>query len=159
MHFCKVLIIAIMAVCSTRAAVILTPSITTSDTEFSYNYTITNTETLGIIAIDLSIPVAPTSVSAPADWITNIFDNGTGFVVQWISTTSEIAPNTSLSDFIVVSPGVPGTVSFSATDSDLDTISGTTTGPSAVPEPASISLVSIAVALMMMRGRVRRDYK
>jgi hypothetical protein len=149
MRICTVLLMTTTIVCSARADVVLTPAITPSGGDLSYNYTVTNTEPLGIVAIDLSIPVAPTSVSAPPDWTTNTFADVSGFVVQWFSASSEIAPGTSLSDFILVAPGVSGTVAFTATDADLQTLTGTTTGPvdtTVIPEPATFWFLPVGIA-------------
>jgi hypothetical protein len=153
MHVCWAVVMAIIAVCSARASVVLSPLISGSGSDLIYNYTVTNTETLGIIAIDLSIPVAPNSVSGPPGWIANPFANGSGFVVQWLSTTSEVAAETSQSDFILVAPGVPGNVSFTATNADLQTLTGTTTGPveaGTIPEPATLLTAPIAVAGILL---------
>jgi len=158
MRVCTVLLMMIMTICSSRADVVLTPSITPSGSDLSYDYTVTNTEPLGIVAIDLTIPLAPTSVSAPPDWSTNIAPDVSGFLVQWFSDSSEVAPGTSMSGFIVVAPGVPGTVSFTATDADLNTCTGTTTGPvdtTVIPEPATFWFVPIAIAgFMLLRGKL-----
>jgi hypothetical protein len=80
--------------------------ISASSSDLIYNYTVTNSESVGIIAIDLSIPVAPTSVLGPPGSITNIFAENNGFVVQWLSTTSEVESGTSQSDFILLHPAL-----------------------------------------------------
>jgi hypothetical protein len=55
-----------------------------------------------------------------------------------------------------VAPGAPGTVSFTATDANLQTFTGTSTGSveaATIPEPATLLTIPIAVAaILLLRG-------
>jgi len=140
-----------------QAAVIVTPVTTSSGANTSYDYTVSNTEPLGIILFELTLPQNPESVQAPSDWLVNTFNFGGIFTVQWASVVSEIAPNRSLSGFIVVGSQTSGPVEFAATDTEFNTINGTTTGPvlsiAAVPEPSNLLPTVLAIAISVLVRR------
>jgi hypothetical protein len=138
---------------SAEAAVVVTPVVTGG---FSYDYTITNTEPFGIIQVQLTLPVDPTSVSAPTDWVFNTFSSGSDTIVQWASETAEISSGGSLSGFIIESPFGPVSVAFEVTDTELNTSSGTTQGPgSAIPEPATFTLTALSFGALPLIRRWR----
>jgi hypothetical protein len=149
-------IVLLSLLCSAQAAVILTPTITPSGENSSYDYTVFNTEPLGIILLELELPVNPVAVEAPTDWTSNTFSTGSSYFVQWVSTVSEIAPNSSLSGFVVVAAADSGPVPFNATDIEFNMTSGITTGPAIpIPEPSMMLPALLALTAGFL---IRRKY-
>ena len=142
----------------THAAVIVTPEITGT---FSYNYTIENTDPLGIIFFQLTLPTAPTSVSSPnSDWIANVSASGTNTLVQWASDVSQVPPGGNLSGFVVVSPFGAVSVPYETLDTQLNSASGMVSGPgdrtSTIPEPGTFAVAGLSLAALFLEQRYSR---
>src|SRR4051794_15912789 len=96
----SMLLALMVSLWSAEAAIVVTPVVTGG---FWYDYTVDNSGPLGIILFQLTLPIDPTSVTAPADWMSNTFALGTDTIVQWASEISEISAGGSLSGFVVTS--------------------------------------------------------
>jgi len=144
---CTLLLFA-ASLCSLKAAVIVTPAVTPQGSDFAYDYTVVNNESLSIIFFQLTLSVSPTSVQAPPGWISNSFASGGDTFVQFASETDDILPSESRAGFIVVSPFSPVPVAFDVLLDDVNLISGVTTGPgqAAIPEPSTFIFATIAIA-------------
>jgi hypothetical protein len=118
--------------------------------------------------VDLSVPALEGAVLLnPATFPTGfqiVFDPGLGLVSfledledPLAPTPQSFAPQTTVGGFTFNSPFGPQGTSFMATVlPNGNTISGTTLGPSVIPEPGTLTLLGIALSpgLLAVRRRV-----
>ncbi len=113
---------------------------------------------------------APSSITAPTGWTSNLTSGGGGFGIQWVASSAafDVPIGGSLSGFGFQTPDsptsifgnssvVPGTPTLTsvAYDAGLFSDSGTTFAftQSAVPEPVSLALLTPAALLLRRRAR------
>lgn len=135
---------------------------------YEYTYTLTNPAGSDEVIFDFGLFFAgdPLDVAGPAGWDINA---GPTFI-NWISSTplvTDVLPGAILGGFSFRSLLAPGGIEFETTTADALTgfdvflpVRGVTTGPvqvTAVPEPATLSLLALGSAGVWMRRRRERS--
>jgi len=130
--------------------VIVTPTVTSDGSLYTYDYQLENTElSAAIVNFQLTISGSTTGILAPnEEWLTETFPVGSETGIQWITMEFGIQLGEALSGFLrVISSDAAGPATFHVDFDDFKTsIPGSTQGPSGVPEPAGATLVGTGLA-------------
>jgi hypothetical protein len=155
----RCLLAALLTGAALEAAVVMSPVVTSAGNTYHYDYSVSNTEELPIVGIQLILSVEPSAVSGPAGWISNHtpFDNV--FLVQWFfdptaDSPAYIQPGSSITGFLLVAATAPTQLLLTAFNSDLQSITGSTMGPGMVPEPGTL-LGGLAAGVMLLVRHMR----
>ena len=141
-----------------RADLMLSPSITSSNGVYTYDYSIWNNTSSDLALVNLYVPVGVDQIMnlmTPAGFL-GAYDSGLG-IVTFLSDTSTITSDFHGDGFSFQSNDAPGTISTSALTINGQTLQGTTTGP--VPEPGSLAMlagVGSVLAGSCLRSRSKR---
>ena len=146
----SILTCAVLCLALTASAAVITPSVSFAGGVYLYDYAVENDGPTSLIGFQLSLPIDPTNIRTPSGWVPNEFMDAGLSIIQWFSDdpSNDIQPGTSLSGFGFDAPTGPATVAFVVTDDEFNTAEGSTTGPSAIPEPGSGLLFSVALAMV-----------
>lgn len=119
---------------------------------WTYKYTLKNVGTAPIWLWDIYPTALVSDITKPsADW--DILTDYTSWI-EWYSTSTEIAPGSSLSGFSYKSSGPPGWVRYDVESPLGDISSGLTKG--ATPEPASLILFGSGILVGVRLWRKRK---
>lgn len=148
MRIRSVLLTLAASLCSMQAAVMVTPSVTSSGGNYTYNFNVFNGESQPLIWFQLALPSSPISVDSPSGWITSSAASGGQTMVQWLSSSSayDILPSQSLAGFLVTGSFAPAVFAFEARDSGFTSYPGTTApGQASVPEPSTFGIAVLGL--------------
>ncbi len=143
---------------ASRADLVLSPMITSSNGVFTYDYTIMNDTSMDLALVNLFVPAGPgeiMNVMAPSGF-QGVYDSGLG-IVTFLSDSSTITSGFSGDGFSFQTTDAPGTINTSALSLTGDSLVGTAVGP--VPEPGSMAFLAGAGSLFagtILRSRRKR---
>lgn len=150
MRIRSVLLTLAASLCSMQAAVIVTPSVTSSGGNYTYNFTVFNGEIQPMIWFQLALPSDPAAVDSPSGWITSSSAASGQTMVQWLSSSSayDIAPSQSLAGFLVTGSFAPAAFEFEARDPNFNPYPGSTVvpGQASVPEPSTFGIAALGLS-------------
>ena len=112
-------IAAALCVGQAGLAAIVTPSVTSDGSLFTYQYTVQNNSPNATIQFRLTLPVFPEEIAIPDEWIPSISDIGGTTVIEWNALFDGITIGTSFDGFAIKSPYEPGLVGFEVLYDDL----------------------------------------
>ena len=123
--------VCLIGVQAARADVIVSPTITSSFGNYSYNYSVSNFGQSAIVGFNLTVAGPVSQIQSPAGWTYTSSFFGQQTYIQWTSLGGQflLVPGASTSGFIVVSSSSPGQAQYTATDQTFRTFSGQTIGP------------------------------
>lgn len=143
-----------------RADVVVSPDIAREGDVFRYTYSVTNAGTVPIFSYEMSVRATISELTTPDGWIVNTSPFFDGTIIGWTASDLgfDVPAGETFSGFGFTSRGTPGNVLFTALDEDFREFRGFTDGPSAeaVPEPASVALLSIGLTAVGAAIRKRR---
>jgi P pilus assembly chaperone PapD len=149
---------AISAVATAQAAVVITGTATLNAGIYTYSYSVTNSGSTELTIIDIPIgeSVTVSNESAPTGF-TAISDGPPVNLVSFFPdsgfASGTFAPGSTVEFFTYQSTSAPFMVTFNAQDVNGDVFSGQTI--SAVPEPSGLMLIA-ASAVPLLAARRRR---
>lgn len=148
----RIVSVIVAALCLGQAglAAIVTPSVTSDGSTFTYQYTVQNNGPNAIIQFRLTLPVFPDEILLPDEWIPWVTDLGGTTLIEWNALFDGIAIGTSFDGFGITSQYPPGLVGFEVLYDDLTPEDGITEGPGGapitMPEPATFGVVLAVLA-------------
>lgn len=129
-----------------RAELLLTPTITSSNGVYTYDYSIMNQTSSDLALVNLYVPTGVDQIwnlMAPTGFL-GAYDTGLG-IVTFLSDSSTLSSGFNGDGFSFQTNDAPGIINTSALTLTGQTFVGTASGP--VPEPGSMALMAGAGSL------------